>query len=135
VLTSPADPAVRPRAGHRDLARRTARFSGAAALAAGAVILAVSGIGYLGSAIVGGAVRALVLLLDAGVWVTVALQEGVDWWSIAGRASAVVGETLLTSRVMSGLIALELVGAAAFYLLQRLLKDEERGRDSSKEPS
>jgi hypothetical protein len=99
------------------------------------VILAVSAVGYLGSAIVGGAVRALVLLLDTGVWVTVALQEGVDWWSIAGRASAVVGQTLFTSRVISVLIALELVGAAAFYVLQRLLKDEERGSNSSKEQS
>jgi hypothetical protein len=133
VLTSPADPAVRPRAGHRDLARRTVRFSGAAALVVGAVILAVSAAGYLGSAIVGGAVRALVLLLDAGVWLTVALQEGVDWWSIAGRASAVIGQTLFTSRVMSVLIALELVGAAGFYVLQRLLRDEHSGRDSSKE--
>lgn len=102
--------------------------AGAAALVAGATAIV-----YAGGAVVGGAVRALVWLLSAGVWITAAMQEGVDWWSIAGRASAVVGETLLTPGVMFGLIGLELVGAAAFYVLQRLLKDEERGSDSSKE--
>ena len=82
---------------------------------------------------IGGTVRALVWMLNAGVWVTVATQKGVDWWSIVGRASAAAGETLVTPSVMFWLIGLELVGAAAFYVLQRLLKDEERGRDSSKE--
>lgn len=107
----------------------------AAALAAGAVALVAGSMAivYVGGAVVGGAVRALVWLLSVGVWITVAMQEGVDWWSIAGRASAVVGETLLTPGVMFGLLGLELVGAAAFFVLQRLLKDEERGSDSSKE--
>lgn len=107
----------------------------AAVLAAGAAALGVGwlAITYAGGAVVGGAVRALVWLLSAGVWIAAAMQEGVDWWSIAGRASAVVGETLLTPGVMFGLIGLELVGAAAFYVLQRLLKDEERRSDSSKE--
>ncbi len=107
----------------------------AAVLAAGAAALVVgaTAIVYAAGAVVGGAVRALVWMLSAGVWITAAMQEGVDWWSIAGRASAVVGETLLTPGVMLGLIGLELVGAAAFFVLQRLLKDEERGSDASKE--
>jgi len=113
--------------------RWVARLAAVLALGLGTLVLGTTAIAYVGAASVGGAVRALVLLLDAGVWVTVAMQEGVDWWSIAGRAGAVVGQTLVTPSVMSGLIGLELVGAAAFYVLQRLLTHEERGRDSSKE--
>jgi len=120
--------AVRPR-----MTSRTARVAAVLALGAAALAAGPAAIVYVGGAVVGGAVRALVWMLSAGVWVTVATQEGVDWWSIAGRASAAVGETLVTPGVMFGLIGLELVGAAAFYVLQRLLKDEERGRDSSKE--
>ena len=112
---------------------RVARVAAVLALAAAALAAGPAAIVYVGGAVVGGAVSALVWMLSAGVWVTVATQEGVDWWSIAGRASAAVGETLFTPAVMFGLIGLELVGAAAFYALQRLLKDEERGRDSSKE--
>jgi hypothetical protein len=113
--------------------RRIARLAAGTALVTGAVTVGVMGIGFVGSAMVAGAARALVLLLDTGVWMSVAMQEGVDWWSVAGRASAVIGQTLFTPRVMSGLIGLELLGAAAFYVLQRLLKDEERGGNSSKE--
>ena len=112
---------------------RLAKVAAALALGAAAFAAGPTAIVYVGGAVVGGAVRAMVWLLSAGVWVTVAMQEGVDWWSIAGRASAAAGETLFTPGVMFGLIGLELVGAAAFYVLQRLLKDEERGRDSSKE--
>ena len=105
----------------------------ALALGAAALVAGPAAIVYVGGAVVGGTVNALVWMLSAGVSVTVATQEGVDWWSIAGRTSAAVGETLVTPGVMFGLIGLELVGAAAFYVLQRLLKDEERGRDTSKE--
>ena len=110
-----------------------ARVTLALAVGAAALVAGSTAIVYVGGAVVGGTVRALVWLLSAGVWMTVAMQQGVDGWSIAGRASAAVGETLLTPGVMFGLIGLELVGAAAFYVLQRLLKDEERSRESSKE--
>ena len=112
---------------------RVARVAAVLALVAAAFAAGPAAIVYVGGAVVGGAVSALVWMLSAGVWVAVATQEGVDWWSIAGRTGAAVGEALVTPGVMFGLIGLELVGAAAFYLLQRLLKDEERDGDSSKE--
>jgi hypothetical protein len=105
---------------------------GLAVVALGVVAVATL-IVFVGGAVVGGTVRALVWLLNAGIWTTIAMQQGVDWWSIAGRASAAMGDTLLTPGVTFGLIGLELLGGAAFYVLQRLLKGEERARDSSKE--
>ena len=113
--------------------RKLGRLAIGVGIGAAALVLGPLAIVYVGGAIIRGVVRARVLLLDGGVWVAVAAQQGMDWWSIAGRASAVIGETLLTPAVMFALIGLELVGAAAFYVLQRLLTHEERRRDSSKE--
>lgn len=106
--------------------RRLSRLAVAFAIAAAWFGLAVVAVVYIGGALLGAAARGLALLPRAVVWLFVALQEGADWWSIAGRAGAALAETLTTSQVALSLIGLELVGAAALYGLQRLLRDEER---------
>lgn len=98
---------------------------GAAWLALGAVALY-----YVGGALVQGAARGLVLLPRAGVWLFVALQDGADGWTIAGRVGATLADALVTPQVTYWLIALELVGAAALFALQRLFRNEERGERS-----
>jgi hypothetical protein len=88
--------------------------------------LAAVAIYYIGSAIVALLARGIALLPRAIVWLFVAMQEGADWWSIAGRVGTILANTIATSQIGLGLIALELIGAAALYGLQRLLRDEDR---------
>ena len=81
---------------------------------------------YLGGALLRGVVWAIVLVPRAFIWVVLALQEGADGWAIAGRVAATVGDALSTTQLALSVIALELVGAAALYVLQRLTRDEAR---------
>ena len=90
-------------------------------------MLASLAVAHVGGGLVRALARGLALLPRAVVWLVVAMEEGADWWSIAGRAGAAVAESLFTSQVLFSLIGLELVGAAALYVLQRLFKQEERG--------
>lgn len=92
------------------------------------IVLASLAVFYVGGAVVNGVARGLALAPRAIVWLFVAMQEGADWWSIAGRVGAALAGTLSESQVALSLIALELVGAAALYGLMRLVGDEERGR-------
>ena len=100
------------------------------AVGAGWLILAAVAIYYLGAAFIRLLARGIVLLPRAVVWVFVAVQQGVDWWTIAGQAGAALADLLVTPQVTIGLVALELVGALALYGLQRIFKDEERGTGS-----
>jgi hypothetical protein len=95
--------------------------------------LAALAVFYIGGAIVAAIASGIALLPRAIVWLFVAMQEGADWWSIAGRVGAILAQTIATSQVGLGLIALELVGAAALYGLQRLLRDEDRRATSEEE--
>jgi len=81
---------------------------------------------YLGGALLRGVVWAIVLVPRAFIWVVLALQEGADGWAIAGRVAATVADALSTTQLALSVIALELVGAAALYVLQRLTRDEAR---------
>lgn len=94
------------------------------------LVLAWLAVFYVGGALVTGVARAVALLPDAIVWLFVAMEQGADWWSIAGQVGAALAETLTTSRVAFSLIALEVVGAAALYVLQRLVRDEGHGASS-----
>jgi hypothetical protein len=104
--------------------RRLPRLALAFGIGAAWLALAVLGLYFIGGAIVGATARGLALLPRAVVWLFLALQEGADWWSIAGRVGAILADTITTSQIGLGLLALELVGAAALYGLQRLLRDE-----------
>ncbi len=81
---------------------------------------------YVGGALLRGAAWILVLVPRALVWLVLAVQEGADGWAIAGRIAANVADALTTTQLAGAVIALELVGAAALFGLQRLLRDEVR---------
>jgi hypothetical protein len=98
----------------------------ALALSAGWLALGTIAVVYLGGALVQMWARALVLIPQAAVWLFVALREGMDWWSIAGRVGSALADVIVTPQALSWLIGLELVGAVALYGLQRLFKGEIR---------
>ena len=108
------------------LARLGAALVGTAAGLALAYLLVV----YVGAALLSGLAAALALLPRAFVWLVLALQDGADGWAIAGRIASSLATALSTTRVVFSLVALELIGAAALYALQRLLRDEVRTRHS-----
>jgi hypothetical protein len=102
----------------------------AVAIGAGWLGLGVVGVVYVGGLLVQGLTLALMLVPRGIVWVVLAAQDGADWWSIAGRATGAVAAVIGSSQVMWWLIGLELVGVAALAGLQKMLRDEMRGRDS-----
>jgi hypothetical protein len=74
-------------------------------------------------------VRALTLTVNGCVWMATAMSSGTDPWTILSAAGRAVGDSLLTREASGVLLALALVGAFAFYWLQRLLgSDEESSR-------
>ena len=109
---------------------RLARFGAALVGTAAGLALAYVLVVYVGAALLSGLAAALALLPRAFVWLVLALQDGADGWAIAGRVASSLASALSTSEVAFSLIALELMGAAALYVLQRLLRDEARARHS-----
>ncbi len=105
---------------------RFARLGAALLATIAGLALAYALIVYVGGALLRGAVSALVLLPRAFIWLVLALQEGADGWAIAGRVASSVANAFTTTQVALSLIAIELVGAAALYILQRLLRHEVR---------
>jgi hypothetical protein len=109
------------------------RLGAALLTAIASVALAYLLIVYVGGALLSGAVSALFLVPRAVIWLFLALQEGADGWAIAGRIAASVADVLATRQVALPLIGLELVGAAALYALQRLLRSEVRQSKEAKQ--
>jgi hypothetical protein len=131
VPSSPADPADQRSPARRPAPRSRRRLVLAAALGAGWLLLGTVAVVYVGGVLVRLWARMFVLLPRAVVWVFAALQQGVDWWSIAGQAGVALADILAAPEVTAWLVGLELVGAAALYGLQRLFKDEQRGTTSA----
>ena len=113
--------------------RRVRRMALAAAIAAAALGAVLAGAVYIGGVLLQGVAVALALVPRAIVWLALAAQDGADWWSIAGRAGGAIVATLASSQVMWWLVGLEVVGVAALAGLQKILRDEMRGRDSEEE--
>ena len=109
--------------------RRVRRMALATAVTVGWLGLAVVAVVYIGGLLVQGLSLAVVLLPRGIVWLALAAQDGADWWSIAGRAGATVAAAIASSQAIWWLIGLELIGVAALVGLQKLLRDETRGRD------
>lgn len=109
---------------------RFARLGAALLATIGGLALAYVLLVYVGGALLRGATWVLVLVPRALIWLVVALQEGADGWTIAGRVAANVANAVTTSEVAFSVIILELLGAAALYILQRLLRDEVRSTRS-----
>ena len=112
---------------------RLTRFAAATFIGAAWLAFAYASAVYTGAALVSAAVDGLVLMPRAMLWLLAAYQQGMDGWVIAGRAAASVAGVLTTPQVAFYLIALELVGAAALYGLQRLLRHEIRIRTEGDE--
>lgn len=105
---------------------RLLRLVGAAAAAAslaGATLYVASGV------VVSLSVRLLSGLLTglvrAFVWLTLAFSEGVDLWSFLGRAGQRISNAVFSSQAAAALVLVELLGALAFYVLNRVLAREK----------
>jgi hypothetical protein len=74
-------------------------------------------------------VRALTLTVNGCVWLAASMSSGADAWTIVSAVGRAAGDTLVTREASGVLLVLALVGALAFYWLQRLLgPDEESSR-------
>jgi hypothetical protein len=139
MSVNPASPASAAEAAERGgvaakaIPRRARRVALATAVAAGWLGLAIAGVVYIGGLLVQGVSVAITLVPRAIVWLALAAQDGADWWSIAGRATGAVATMFASSQVVWWLIGLELLGVAALLGLQKMLRDETRGRDVEEE--
>ena len=70
-------------------------------------------------------VRALIITLNACVWLAAALSSGTDARTIAITVARAAADTLTTPLASVAIAALVVVGALALYGLQRLLGPEE----------
>jgi hypothetical protein len=74
-------------------------------------------------------VRALTMTVSGCVWLAASMSSGADPWTIASAVGHAAGDTLATTEASGALLGLAVVGALAFYWLQRLLgSDEESSR-------
>ena len=89
------------------------------------VVLGALGLFYIGGALLNGLVRGVMLLPRAIVWWLTAMEQGADFWAIAGRAGGVVARALATSQLTWWIVGFEIVGVAALYGLRWLMRNEE----------
>lgn len=107
-------------------AARTARLAGAGVVS---VIASVAALYLLLPLLTRGLVRALTLTVNGMVWVAASLSSGADPWTILSAVGRAAGDTLATRGASGVLLVLAVIGAFAFYWLQRLLgSDEESSR-------
>ena len=107
---------------------RLTRFAAAVVVGLAWLAFAYASVVYVGGALVGAAAGAIALLPRGILWLIAAYQDGMESRAIAGRIATGLAGALAAPQVTLYLVALELVGAAALYGLQRLLRDEARGR-------
>ena len=74
-------------------------------------------------------VRTLTLTVSGCVWLAASMSAGVDPWTLVAAVGRAAADTLVTREASGVLLGLAVVGALAFYWLQRLLgSDEESSR-------
>lgn len=74
-------------------------------------------------------VRTLTLTVSGCVWVAASMSAGADPWTLVAAVGRAAADTLVTREASGVLLGLAVVGALAFYWLQRLLgSDEESSR-------
>jgi hypothetical protein len=105
--------------------RRVARLAGLAIISVAAVVAAAY---FLLPLAVQGFVRLLDYTLNACVWLAASLSNGADGWTILAAVGRSAAEMLLSTRALTVVGGLVLVGATALYGLQRLLGSEESSR-------
>jgi hypothetical protein len=107
-------------------AARTARLAGAGLVS---VVASVTAIYLLLPLLTRVFVRTLTLMVNGCVWLAASLSSGADPWTILAAVVRAAGDTLATRQASAVLLGLAVVGALAFYWLQRLLgSDEESSR-------
>ncbi len=105
---------------------RTARLAGAGVVT---VVASVAGIYLLLPLAIRAFARALTLTVNGCVWLAAALSSGADPWTILSAVGRAAGDSLATREASGALVGLAVIGALAFYWLQRLLgSDEESSR-------
>jgi hypothetical protein len=113
------------------LARSRVASAGAALVGVAAIVLAAYVlIVQVGGALVSTVARAIVLLPDAVVWLTLAIERGTRGWVIAGRVRAAAAGAARVPIVTVTLFALELMGVGALFALRTLLQTGTRPRDA-----
>lgn len=70
-------------------------------------------------------VRTLTLTVNGCVWLAASMSSGADPWTILAAVARAAGSSLATRAASGVLLVLVVVGALAFYWLQRLLGSEE----------
>jgi hypothetical protein len=104
--------------------RRQARIAAAAGLAASILI----GLVITVTLIVKGP-QILVWALDsavaATVWMSAALENGLDLWGLLARIASAAAAVIATPQVASVLIAIQAIGAGALYGLHRIFASEQ----------
>ncbi|HVC20092.1 MAG TPA: hypothetical protein VNE16_08450 [Vicinamibacterales bacterium] len=75
-------------------------------------------------------VRGVALLLDGVLWVSVSLSAGLDFWTLLAHAGRWVGVVITTPRVAVTLVVIEVIGALALYVIQRVLASEKESSRS-----
>jgi len=119
--TAPAAWNVRAR---RRLVTRLGRLTAVFLIGAASLAVAYESLAL----IMAGMVRGAVLLSRAVVWLLVAINEGVTWWSIAQRAATSIGQVLTTPASATALVVVEIVAACSLVAFHWLLRREHRDR-------
>jgi hypothetical protein len=110
----------------RDVARRRRRTRIAAATGLAASILIGLAVAV---ALIAKGPQILVWSVDsavaATVWMSGALENGLDLWGVLGQVASAAAAVIATPQVASVLIAIQAIGAAALYGLHRILGSEQ----------
>ena len=105
---------------------RTARLAGAGLVA---ILASAASMYLLLPLAIRALVRTLTLTVNGCVWLAASMSAGADPWTLAGAVGRAAADTLVTREASAVLLGLSVIGAAAFYWLQRLLgSDEESSR-------
>jgi hypothetical protein len=105
---------------HRRRVTVVGRVAAALSAVAGLVIVVYASVPPM----IGGAARAAVLLSQTVVWLLERVDEPLKWWSIVERAAAGLSHVVATPPAAAALVAVEAVGAIAFFALQWLVRQE-----------
>ena len=108
-----------PSAGPRS---RTARLAGAGLVS---VVGSAAALYLLLPLVTHALVRSLTLTVNGCVWLAASMSSGADPWTILSTIARAAGSALATREASGVLLGLVVVGAVAFYGLQRLIGSEE----------
>lgn len=103
-------------------ASRTARLAGAGLIS---VVASAAALYLLLPLVARAFVRALTLTVSGCVWLAASMSSGADPWTIAAAVLRAAGGALATRQASGALLGLVVLGALAFYWLQRLLGSDE----------